>query len=138
MANLVRFGLSMESRLLARLDGMIKKRGYTNRSEFIRDLIRERLVEGEWETGRKVVGTVTIVYNPHVRLLSERLVDLQHRHHRLILATTHVHIDEEMCVEMILVKGRAGEIGKIADLLRREKGVLHASLSMSSTGKDLI
>jgi len=137
MANLVRFGLSMESRLLSRLDGMIKKRGYTNRSEFIRDLIRERLVEEEWDAGRKVVGTVTIVYNHHVRLLSERLVDLQHRHHRLILATTHVHIDEEMCVEMILVKGRAGDIRKIADLLRREKGVLHASLSMSSTGREL-
>ena len=137
MANLVRFGLSMESRLLSRLDGMIKKRGYTNRSEFIRDLIRERLVEEVWDAGRKVVGTGTIVYNHHVRLLSERLVDLQHRHHRLILATTHVHIDEEMCVEMILVKGRAGDIRKIADLLRREKGVLHASLSMSSTGREL-
>jgi len=138
MPELVRLGLSMDERLLAKLDGMVHDSKYTHRSEFVRDMLRQRLVEEEWERDAEVVGTVTLIYDHHFRRLSEKLTDLQHHHHEVILATTHVHLDEEMCAEMILMKGRAGEIKAVADHLRQHKGVLHAALSMSSTGRALV
>ncbi len=138
MPGLVRVGLSMDERLLAKLDGMVKASKYTNRSEFVRDMVRQRLVEQEWERDEEVPGTVTLVYDRHFRGLSEKLTDLQHHHHEVILAATHVHLDEEMCAEMILMKGRSGEVKAVGDHLRRHKGVLHAALAMSSTGKDLV
>ena len=101
-------------------------------------MVRGRLVEQEWERNEEVLGTVTLIYDHHSRFLSENLTDLQHHHHSAILATTHVHLDEDMCAEMILVKDRASEARKVADLLRQSKGVLHATLSMSSTGKQLM
>jgi len=137
MSELVRLSLSMEQPLLDRLEKMVRRGKYTNRSEFIRDMIRERLVEEEWEKDREAVGTITLVYDHHARQLSGKLTGLQHAHHGEILATTHVHLDSHMCGEMILAKGKASGIRKIADLLRQQKGVLHASLSMSSTGKHL-
>ena len=137
MSELVRLSLSMEQPLMARLEALVRHGKYTNRSEFIRDMIRERLVAEEWEKDREAVGTITLVYDHHARQLSRRLTDLQHEHHGEILATTHVHLDRHMCVEMILAKGKASHIRSIADGLRRQKGVLHASLSMSSTGRHL-
>jgi CopG family nickel-responsive transcriptional regulator len=83
------------------------------------------------------VGTITLVYDHHKRQLSEQLTRLQHRHHHLVLAATHVHLDHDLCVESILVKGPADDVRTMADLLRKQKGVLHAALSMSSTGHDL-
>jgi len=115
----------------------VKAGGYVNRSEFVRDMIRDRLVQREWEKNQQAVGTVTLVYNHHTRQLSRKLTGLQHRHHGIILATTHVHLDSDICVEMILAKGKASHIREIADLLRQQKGVLHAALSMSSTGRRL-
>jgi len=137
MSDLVRMSFSIEAPLLKRLEKMVKTHRYTNRSEFVRDMIRERLVTQEWHHNEQAVGTVTLVYDHHTRLLNEKLTSLQHRHHHVILATTHVHLDEHVCVEMILAKGKAGEIQEIADLLRQQKGVLHATLSMTSTGKRL-
>ena len=137
MSELVRLSLSMERPLLERLETLVKRSKYTNRSEYARDLIRERLVEEEWERNEEAVGTITLVYDHHARQLSGKLTGLQHRHHGEILATTHVHLDTHMCVEMILTKGKASNIRQIADLLRQQKGVLHATLSMSSTGKRL-
>jgi len=137
MSDLVRISLSIEGPLLKRLEKMVKAHKYTNRSEFVRDMIRERLVEQEWQRDQQAVGTITLVYDHHARLLSEKLTGLQHRHHDLILATTHVHLDEHLCVEMILAKGPAGEISTVTDLLRQQKGVLHATLSMTSTGRRL-
>lgn len=134
MSDLVRLSLSLEKPLLDRLEKLVRRSGYTNRSEFVRDMIRERLVEHEWDEDREVVGTITLVYDHHVSGLSEKLTDEQHHHHRVILTTTHVHLDRAMCVEMILVKGRASEITELADRLRQHKGVLHSGLSASTTG----
>ena len=137
MSDLVRLSLSLEKPLFDRLEKLVAKSGYTNRSEFVRDMIRERLVEGQWDKDREVLGTVTLVYDHHRRQLSERLTHLQHRHHRAILVTTHVHLTKELCVEVILVRAKASQVKQFADLLRKQKGVFHAELSMSSTGKGL-
>ena len=138
MTDLVRMSFSIEKSLSDKLEKLLRTTGYTNRSEFIRDMLRERLVEQEWEKNSEVVGTITLVYDHHIRGLTEKLTDLQHHHHDTILATTHVHLDEHTCAETVLVKGRAKEVRQIADGLRGQKGVLHASLSTSSTGKRLI
>ena len=137
MTDLSRFSISIEKGLLERLETLVKKRRYANRSEFVRDLLRERLVEQEWKGNEEVVGTITLVYDHETRELSKRLTRLQHHHHDLVLASTHVHLDEQMCAEMVLTKGPASEIEEMANLLRQQKGVLHASLSLSSTGKKL-
>lgn len=137
MSDLERLSFSLERPLLERLEKLQRDSRYTNRSEFLRDLIRSRLVEREWERDQEAVGTVTLVYDHHVRQLNEKLTALQHDHHDVILATTHVHLDHDRCVEVILVRGRASRIRAIADGLRRHKGVLHAELSMSSTGREL-
>lgn len=137
MTDLSRFSISIEKGLLERLETLVKKRGYANRSEFVRDLLRERLVEEEWKSNEEVVGTITLVYDHETRELSKKLTRLQHHHHDLVLASTHVHLDEHMCAEMVLTKGRAGEISDMADMLRQQKGVLHAALSISTTGRKL-
>jgi len=129
--------MAIEGPLLERLEEMVRKGNYGNRSEFIRDMLRDRLVEQEWEGDEEVVGTVTLVYDHETRELSKKLTRLQHHHHDLVLASTHVHLDEHMCAEMILTKGKASEIREMTDLLRQQKGVLHAALSVSSTGKGL-
>lgn len=137
MAGLTRFSVSIEPDLQKRLERLANARGYGNRSEFIRDLVREALVAATWEAGAEAVGTITLVYDHHKHGLGERLTHIQHHHHGLVLSATHVHLDHDLCVEAILVKGRAGELQAMADELRREKGVLHAALSMSTTGHDV-
>lgn len=137
MSGLSRFSISIEKGLFQRLGKLVSKSKYTNRSEFVRDLLRERLVEEEWKGNEEVVGTITLVYDHDTRELSKKLTRLQHHHHNMVLATTHVHLDGHMCAEMILTKGKAKEIQEISDLIRQQKGVLHAALSLSSTGKEL-
>jgi len=137
MAELTRFSISIENELLKRLEEMVQASHYTNRSEFVRDMLRERLVEMEWERNEEVVGTITLVFDHETRELSKKLTDLQHRHHEMVLATTHVHLDHHMCAEMVLCKGKALDVREMADLLRQQKGVLHATLSLSSTGRQL-
>jgi CopG family nickel-responsive transcriptional regulator len=137
MPELMRLSFSLERSLAARLERLCQESSYTNRSEFIRDMIRERLVSREWELNEEAIGTVTLIYDHHARRLSERLTDLQHAHHDAVLATTHVHLDRHMCAEMIMMRGRAEMIRGLTDALRQQKGVLHASLSMSSTGRKL-
>jgi CopG family nickel-responsive transcriptional regulator len=100
-------------------------------------MIRAQLVEQEWERDEEALGTITLVYDHRKRQLSEKLIHLQHHHHDAVLATTHVHLDERTCAEMIMVRGLAHAIRRIAEQLRQERGVLHAALSMSSTGKRL-
>ena len=137
MSDLVRLSLSLEKPLFDRLERLVRRTGYTNRSEFVRDMIRQRLVQGEWEKDREVLGTVTLVYDHHRRQLSEKLTHLQHHHHRAVLVATHLHLTKKLCAEVILVKGKAGQVREFADLLRKQKGVFHAELSMSSTGEAL-
>ena len=138
MSNLVRMSLSLEKPLLDRLETMVARSQYTNRSEFVRDMIRRQMVEQEWQANEEAVGTITLVYDHHTRMLSKKLTELQHRHHHAILASTHVHLTHDTCIEMILARGPADQIRQIADLLRGQKGVLHATLSTSSTGKRLV
>ena len=137
MSDLVRLSLSIEKPLYERLEKLVKSSGCANRSEFVRDLVRRRLVEGEWKADRETLGTVTLLYDHHKRRLGEKLTELQHHHHHAILASTHVHLDRAICAEVIIIRGRASEIRSITDMLRKQKGVLHAELSLSSTGKNL-
>ena len=138
MGELSRIGVAIDSDLLEKFDHLIGQRGYTNRSEAFRDLIRDELVEKAWESPEsQVVGTVTLVYDHHVRLLSEKLTDLQHDHHKQILSTLHVHLDHDNCLEVLVVRGRAGEVRRIADALVSTKGVKHGRLTITSSGAEL-
>jgi CopG family nickel-responsive transcriptional regulator len=138
MSGLSRIGVAIDSELLERFDRLIAQRKYTNRSEAFRDLIRDELVEKTWQSpDSDVVGTVTLVYDHHVRLLSEKLTDIQHDHHRLILSTMHVHLDHDNCLEVLVVRGRSSEVRKVADSLISAKGVKHGRLTITTTGTDL-
>src|SRR5215831_11418376 len=138
MSELSRIGVAIDSDLLARFDRLIAQRKYTNRSEAFRDLIRDELVEKTWESpDSDVVGTVTLVYDHHVRLLNEKLTDIQHDHHRLILSTMHVHLDHDNCLEVLVVRGTSAEVRKIADVLISTKGVKHGRLTLTTTGSGL-
>ena len=137
MPDLVRMTCSVEKDLYGQMDEMIRESKYTNRSEFVRDMIRDQIVARQWNKDEDVLGTVTIIYKHHLRLLSEKLTDVQHHHHKEIIAATHVHLDEEMCAEVIIIRGRASTVRHIADELRRQRGVLHATVSMSTVGKNM-
>jgi len=138
MSELSRIGVAIDADLLEKFDQLIARRGYTNRSEAFRDLIRDALVEEAWETPEsRVVGTVTIVYDHHVRLLSEKLTDLQHEFYHHILSTLHVHLDHDNCLEVLVVRGRAAEVRKIADALISTKGVKHGRLTITTSGAGL-
>ena len=137
MTELTRLSFSIEKSLLEQLEKLRKLSKYANRSEFIRDMIRQQLVGRQWQDDRETLGTVTLLYNHHLHKLSEKLTDLQHHHHENILVSTHVHLDKDLCAEVLLVKGRATQIRRLANLLRQQKGVLHGALSISSTGKSL-
>jgi CopG family nickel-responsive transcriptional regulator len=138
MRELSRIGVAIDADLLEKFDQLLATRGYTNRSEAFRDLIRDALVEKAWETPEsRVVGTVTIVYDHHVRLLNEKLTDLQHEFHHHILSTLHVHLDHDNCLEVLVVRGRAAEVRKIADALISIKGVKHGRLTITTSGAGL-
>ena len=137
MSKLARLSFSIEEDLMRKMSRLMKRGRFNNRSEFIRDLIRSRLVELEWEKDAEAIGTITLVYDHDTRRLSDKLIQLQHKQHNAVLATTHVHLDNHLCAEMIMVKGRAHVIQDLSEVLGQQKGVLHASLSMSSTGKQL-
>ncbi len=138
MSELTRFGISMDSDLLNRFDALIDSKNYQNRSEAIRDLVRDYLVEHEWETeDSETMGTITLVYNHHVRDLSGKLTGIQHDSHERIVSSLHVHIDPHNCLEVIVVKGKASEITGIADCLISAKGVKHGKLTMTTTGKNI-
>jgi CopG family transcriptional regulator, nickel-responsive regulator len=138
MEDIVRFGVSMDSRLLKQFDKYITEKGYENRSEAIRDLIRNNLVEKEWKVGTgEVVGTITIIYNHHKRELQDILTNIQHKYHTSMISTLHVHLDSHNCLEVLVVKGTAKAIKIIADRLIGTKGVKHGKLTTTTMGKDL-
>lgn len=134
MDKLSRFGVSIGRDLLDRFDALIAERGYASRSEAFRDLIRGSLIEEEWRKGGEVAGAITLVYDHHKKDLVGRLTDLQHDAHDLIVSTQHIHLDHDHCLEIIAVRGRAGEVGRLADALRSVKGVLQGTVNMASTG----
>jgi CopG family transcriptional regulator, nickel-responsive regulator len=137
MANLVRTGVSLEQELLRQFDESIRERGYQNRSEAIRDLIRDHLVSREANKNKVVAGTLTIVYDHHRPNLTEKLVEVQHHAGSQVLAATHVHLDHHNCLEVVIMKGRSGTIQAIADAILSLQGVKHGQLVLTSTGKDL-
>lgn len=133
-----RFGISLDSSLLKDFDNLIREKGYSARSEAIRDLIRDSLVREEWEfSTAETVGTITIVYSHDTRELTDTLTDLQHLYHNSIISSMHIHLDEHNCLEVIVVKGRAKDIKTIADRLIGRKGVKHGKLTVTTTGKHL-
>jgi len=138
MSGISRFGVSIDSQLIKKFDALIGRKGYATRSEAIRDMIRETLVEQEWESGeQETVGTITIVYNHHTRELEHALTDMQHKSFHQIVSTLHVHLDAHNCLEVLVVKGKSQEIRKIADRLIGTKGVKHGKLTTTTTGKEL-
>ncbi len=137
MPQITRFGVSIPNSLLTNFDQLIQQKGYQNRSEAIRDLIRDRLVKQEWESNKETVGTITIVYNHHTRELSKVLTNLQHEFHKAIISTLHVHLDQHNCLEVLVVKGKGNELKKMSDRLIGTKGVKHGNLSLTTTGKNL-
>ena len=138
MGQLSRIGVALDSELLAKFDAHINKRGYTNRSEAFRDLIRDELVEQAWEkSDTVVVGTCTLVYDHHVRMLSDRLTDIQHDHLHHVLSTLHVHLDHDNCLEVLVIKGKSSVVRKLADSLISTKGVKHGRLTLTTTGSNI-
>ena len=139
MSSITRFGVSIESQLIKKFDALLARKGYATRSEAIRDMIRDTLVEQEWESGRhETIGTITIVYNHHTRELEHALTDMQHKSFHQIVSTLHVHLDAHNCLEVLVVKGRSSDIQNIADRLIGTKGVKHGKLTMTTTGKELV
>jgi CopG family nickel-responsive transcriptional regulator len=128
----------MDNRLLKRFDQMIAQKGYSNRSEAIRDLIRDELVDATWKEEKKdVVGTITLVYDHEIRELSDRLIDVQHQFHTRIISSLHIHLDPHNCLEVLIVKGRGQDVKHIAEKLIGIKGVKHGKLLTTTTGKEL-
>ena len=137
MSELVRFSVSIEKDLIDRFDAVCRERGGSNRSEAIRDAIRRELVEREWEAGEEVTGVITLLYDHHRPGVSERLTEIQHHALDAVASTTHVHVDAHNCLEVVIVKGEARAIERLADRLIGLKGVKHGELTGTSTGKKL-
>lgn len=137
MSELTRIGLSINTDLLERFDKLIEKKGYANRSEAFRDLVRDFIIETEWEGDDEAVGVVSIVYDHHTRELSDKILNLQHEHTGMINSTLHVHLDHDNCLEAIVVKGKSSEIEKFADRLIATRGVKHGKLTKATTGKNI-
>jgi CopG family transcriptional regulator, nickel-responsive regulator len=138
MTDLTRLSFSIENTLFNKLEKLVKDKGYNNRSEFIRDMIRDQLVTQEWNNNQQeVVGTITLIYDHHKRELSNKLTEVQHSHHEVVLTSTHVHLTKEICAEMIMVKGSPKQVKTLSDTLKQQRGVLHSGLIMGSTGYKL-
>ena len=139
MGDVVRFGISADERLLERFDALIAEKGYVNRSEAVRDLIRNALVEEQWAIGEEeAVGTVTLVYDHHTSDLAERLTEHQHSRHQEIISTLHIHLDAHHCLEVVVLRGQAREIGKLASELISTKGVKHGKFVATTTGHGVV
>ncbi|MFB3924632.1 MAG: nickel-responsive transcriptional regulator NikR [Syntrophales bacterium] len=137
MSGIVRFGVSLDLDLLRRFDDHIKKKRYTNRSEAVRDLIRDDLVKREWAENREVTGAITLVYDHHTRELVNRILDLQHDFHDYIISTQHIHLSHDHCLEIIVARGKSSEVEKLFRKLKSTKGIKHAGFSMATLGENL-
>jgi len=134
MEKITRFGVSIEPDLLKKFDKIIKKKGYTNRSEAIRDIIRKNLITEKTEDpNTEAIGTLTMIYDHHAGNLTNRLLDLQHDHHKEILTTTHIHVDHDTCLEVLILKGKTGNIQRLADNIKSLKGIKHGELVITES-----
>lgn len=135
MSGVARFGVSADERLIQRFDALIAEKGYVNRSEAVRDLMRNALVEEQWRDGEGVaVGTVTLVYDHHTTDLADKLTEHQHAHHETIISTLHIHLDHHHCLEVVVLRGQVREIGRLASELIGTKGVKHGKFVATTTG----
>jgi CopG family transcriptional regulator, nickel-responsive regulator len=138
MNKIQRFGVSIDQKLLERFDVNIASKGYVNRSEAIRDLIRDMLVAEEIANPEAdSIGTLTLVYSHDTRELSDKLNDIQHHYHKIIISATHIHLDEHNCLEVLILRGRARDVHSIANKLLAVKNVRHGKLTVTSAGKNL-
>ena len=129
MEKITRFGVSIEPHLIKKFDKIIKKKGYTNRSEAIRDIIRKDLITEKTEDlNSESIGTLTMIYDHHAGNLTSKLLDIQHDHTKEILVTTHIHIDHHNCLEVLVLKGKTGSMQKLADNIKSLKGIKHGEL----------
>lgn len=134
---IIRFGVSIDEKLLLQFDDLISEKGYVNRSEAIRDLIRDTLVREEAASPEAgVIGTLTLVYSHEVREIADRLNDIQHDNFQSIISAVHVHLDEHNCLEVLILKGASRVVKKIADRLLSIKNVRHGKLTITTTGSD--
>lgn len=137
---ITRFGVSISTPLLEKFDALLDDKGYTNRSEAIRDLIRDKLVDTEWHDDTKSgesIGTVTIVYDHHTREIVDKLTDLAHGYHDLVISTMHVHLTHASCLEVMVVKGNRDEIRRFSDKLISIRGVKHGKLVITGLVEDM-
>lgn len=135
-SDLVRFGVAVERPLLEAFDEHLARRGYANRSEALRDLVRAELARDAWDRGEPTIATISIIYDHHVRELTERLVEIQHEFGDRVISTTHVHLDHDHCLEVVLAKGPANLLKRLADRLIGAKGVISGDVSgMSIVGR---
>ncbi len=138
MSDIIRFGISLKSSLLEKFDRLNEETGYKNRSEAIRDLIREKLIVEEWAASESEnVGVFSLVYNHQQRELNKSLNQIQHRYVDLIVSSTHIHIDHHNCLEVIILRGKSTMIKRITDELASTRGVKHGKLIMTTTGSNL-
>jgi len=138
VSDLLRFGVSMDEELLKKFDNIVAD-GYNNRSEAIRDLIREKIVQKNIENSKEeVVGSLTLLFDHHHRELSEKMLSLQHNYPRAFKSTLHLHLSHNFCLEVLVVQGEAGKLQKIADKLIGLKGVYHGHLTIVGTKEELI
>ncbi len=137
VSKLVRFGVSLEEELLTQFDRLIKQRHYTNRSEALRDMIREELIKKEWTENKEVTGAITLVYDHHTRELVTKVLDVQHDYHTCILSSQHIHLDHHNCFEIIVTKGKSKEIEELYQKLKSIKSVKHAGFMMATKGNNL-
>ncbi|MEF8889430.1 MAG: nickel-responsive transcriptional regulator NikR [Desulfohalobiaceae bacterium] len=139
MGGTIRFGISLDSDLLEKFDRLCQERNYPTRSEAIRDLIRNELVQEEWQDqSQEVAGTLTLVYDHHQSDLAQKMIEIQHSALEVIISTLHVHIDHRNCMEVLVLKGAVRDINDISRRLTSTRGIKHGKLSLSTTGKDLI
>lgn len=137
MPQLSRTGVSLEEDLLKEFDQLIAKRGYSNRSEALRDLIRETLVSEAVDSNKPMVGSLTLIYDHHLPNLTQKLTESQHHAHGMVLANTHVHLDDQYCLEVILMQGLSKDIRAMSDRILSLRGVKHGKLVLTSTGSGL-
>jgi CopG family nickel-responsive transcriptional regulator len=138
-AMLERIGISLERSLLEQFDRLIERKGYVNRSEAVRDLIREQLVQGEWSEsgGGEKVAVVAIVYDHDATGLARKLAHIQHENHRAVVSALHVHMDAHNCLEVLVLRGRASEIVQMAEGLVSTRGVRYGKVVPATTGETL-
>jgi CopG family transcriptional regulator, nickel-responsive regulator len=139
MDELKRFGVSIEKNLLNKFDSYIEKRGYANRSEALRDMIRKELVESQWseKSGGEVAGAIIIIYDHHRRELVDNIINIQHDYHKVIISSQHVHLDHSTCLEVIVVRGKITDLFELETKLKVIKGVKHALLAKSTLGREI-